>query len=48
MAKYNDNEQDARAIEADIARRKAAGVPYEIAQRLAKRQAEVNKKGAKK
>lgn len=46
MAKEDNVE---RYIEADKKRREEAGVPYKIAEALAKRQAEVNrKKGAKK
>lgn len=49
MVKDNDTErQDARAFEADKKRREDAGVPYKIAERLAKRQAELNKKKGKK
>lgn len=49
MGKNNDEQNDARAVEADTARRESAGAPFKIAQALAKRQADLNrKKRAKK
>lgn len=48
MAKDNEDRNDARALEADKKRREQAGVPYKIAEALARRQAELNKKKGKK